>query len=838
MAESTLTTNLWASCLDHLRDQIPAQKFNTWIRPLQAQATEQTLTLFAPNSFVLDWVKDNFLTKITETLNEICDGTVPDVALEIGSMSGGVQSTAAANTPQTNIARETSKSKLTFGKSDQASQNNINPAFVFSNFVEGKSNQLARAAAQQVAQSPGHAYNPLFLYGGVGLGKTHLMHALGNHILQQNPNAKVLYLHSERFVADMIKALQRNAMNDFKRFYRSVNCLLIDDIQFFARKERSQEEFFHTFNSLLDSHQQIVLTCDKYPKEISGLEERLQSRFGWGLTIAIEPPELETRVAILKSKADQARINLSDDVAFFIAKHIQSNVRELEGALKRVIANAHFTGSPITVDFAREALKDLLTLQAKLVTIENIQRTVAEYYKIKIADILSKRRNRSIARPRQISMALAKELTTHSLPEIGDAFGGRDHTTVLHACRKIKELLATLARRARRLEKPTAYIIGITFYKEIVLMKLNLPREALLNPLQTVIGVVERKQTMQILSNVLIEINGEILSVTGTDSEVELIGRSAVTALEQDQPRITLPGRKLIDICKALPENAAIELYQEKERMILKSGKSRFTLTTLPASEFPNTEAKDENTRFSISEAALRKLLQRTSFAMAQQDVRYYLNGLLFEVNKNTLTTVATDGHRLAANTIDIEGADNHRIQVIIPRKAVLELMRLLTDSDQKVTIMIGNNHIRVESQNYSFTSKLVEGRFPDYGRVIPKGGDKVVSFERPVLRAALQRAAILCNEKFHGVRLELRENLLRILADNPEQEIAEDELLVNYTGNNLDIGFNVNYMLDALNVLETEEVQLKFIDADSSILLEEVNGNQDSTFVIMPMRL
>ncbi len=295
----------------------------------------------------------------------------------------------------------------------------------------------------QVAQNPGQAYNPLFLYGGVGLGKTHLAQAMGNLIRSQNPDAKIVYLHSERFVADMIKALQRNEMDNFKRFYRSINCLLIDDIQFFANKERSQEEFFHTFNYLLDDKQQIVLTCDRYPKEIKGLEERLQSRFGWGLTVAIEPPELETRVAILMSKAEQIKVALPHEVAFFIAKHIQSNVRELEGALKRVIANAQFTGQPLSVDIAKEALKDLLALQAKLVTIDNIQRTVAEYYKIKVADLLSKRRNRSIARPRQLAMMLSKELTSHSLPEIGDNFGGRDHTTVLHACRKMKELLST-----------------------------------------------------------------------------------------------------------------------------------------------------------------------------------------------------------------------------------------------------------------------------------------------------------------------------------------------------------------------------------------------------------
>jgi chromosomal replication initiator protein len=319
----------------------------------------------------------------------------------------------------------------------------LNRSFTFDSFVEGKSNQLARAAAWQVADNPKHGYNPLFLYGGVGLGKTHLMHAVGNHLLQKNPNAKVIYLHSERFVADMVRALQNNAINEFKNYYRSVDALLIDDIQFFAKKERSQEEFFHTFNALLEGNQQVILTSDRYPKEIDGLEERLKSRFGWGLTVAVEPPELETRVAILMKKAEQSRVQLSHDCAFFIAQRIRSNVRELEGALKRVIAHSHFTNEPITVELIRESLKDLLALQDKLVSIDNIQRTVAEYYKIKISDILSKRRSRSVARPRQVAMALAKEITNHSLPEIGDAFGGRDHTTVLHACRKIAELSET-----------------------------------------------------------------------------------------------------------------------------------------------------------------------------------------------------------------------------------------------------------------------------------------------------------------------------------------------------------------------------------------------------------
>jgi chromosomal replication initiator protein len=424
----------WQQCLEQLQDDLSIKQFNTWIRPLQVEIEGDELVLLAPNNFVLDYIKENFLAKIIAILQNIGCAN-PKIRLAIGCLE---------RSPKKNQPLKKNKTHTKQHKTI----NYLNPTFTFDNFVEGKSNQLARAAALQVAKNPGKAYNPLFIYGGVGLGKTHLMHAIGNLISKQKPDANVLYLHSERFVADMVKALQRNSINDFKKFYRSLDVLLIDDIQFFAGKERSQEEFFHTFNSLFDAGQQIILTCDRYPKEITGLEERLKSRFGWGLTIAVEPPELEMRVAILMSKAELSQVELPNDVAFFIAKHIQSNVRELEGALKRVIANSHFTGQPITLDFTREALKDLLALQAKLVTIDNIQKMVAEYFKIKISDLLSKRRNRSLARPRQIAMTLAKELTDHSLPEIGDAFGGRDHTTVIHACRTIRALIISNANLA------------------------------------------------------------------------------------------------------------------------------------------------------------------------------------------------------------------------------------------------------------------------------------------------------------------------------------------------------------------------------------------------------
>jgi chromosomal replication initiator protein len=425
-----MSVALWGQCLSYLEDELSPQQFNTWIRPLQAEFSDNVLRLLSPNRFVQDWVTDRFHARIVELLSQLCTDETPRLVFEVGS-------TAPQVVPKPKQESVPIPEKVRQAAVDRS---RINPDFTFDTFVEGKSNQLGKAAAMQVAENPGSAYNPLFIYGGVGLGKTHLMHAIGNGILATNPTAKVVYLHSERFVADMVKALQHNAIDEFKRFYRSVDALLIDDIQFFAGKERSQEEFFHTFNALLEGQRQIILTSDRYPKEVNGLEERLKSRFGWGLTVAIEPPELETRVAILKKKAAHAHVSLPDEVAFFIAKRIRSNVRELEGALRRVIANAHFTGKPITLDFAKEALRDLLALQAKLVTIDNIQKTVAEYYKIRVADLLSKRRNRSIARPRQVAMALAKELTNHSLPEIGDAFGGRDHTTIMHGCKKVAEL--------------------------------------------------------------------------------------------------------------------------------------------------------------------------------------------------------------------------------------------------------------------------------------------------------------------------------------------------------------------------------------------------------------
>jgi chromosomal replication initiator protein len=427
-------SELWTQVLARLIDELPEQQVNTWLRPLQAMEDGGQLRLMAPNRYAVDWVQQHAAARIAALARAI-RGVDVTVLVEVGSSTPA----PAACEPE---AQRTSSSRRAPTASESSLQIGVklNGESTFDRFVEGKSNHFAKAAAMQVAENPGKAYNPLFIYGGTGLGKTHLMQAVGHVIKQRDPNARVAYVHSERFVDNMVQALRHNTMNEFKNAYRSLSALLIDDIQFFANKDRSQEEFFHTFNALFESQNQIILTSDRYPKEIPGLEERLKSRFGWGLSVAIEPPELETCVAILISKAQLAHVNLPEEVAFFVAKRIRSNVRELEGALRRIIANARFTGQPITLDFAKEALKDLINLQARLVTIENIQKMVADYFKVRMSDLLSERRSRSVARPRQIAMALAKELTAHSLPEIGSAFGGRDHTTVMHACKRIKEL--------------------------------------------------------------------------------------------------------------------------------------------------------------------------------------------------------------------------------------------------------------------------------------------------------------------------------------------------------------------------------------------------------------
>lgn len=449
----------WLACLEHFEKELSAQQYNTWIRPLYVEPLQHLPTLsfalVAPNRFVLQWIRDNFLSRIEQMAESHFSETV-HFQLKLVDQCSEKASTPAAATPVTEPGGPTatfntphaphppvvSGQKKAVDALDKQERNTsrLNPSFTFNTFVTGKANQLARAGAIQVAERPGIAYNPFFIYGGVGLGKTHLIQAIGNHVLEHNSAAKVRYIHSEQYVSDVVRAYQHKAFDEFKRYYHSLDLLLIDDIQFFGGKNRTQEEFFYAFNALIEAHKQVIITCDSYPKEIAGMEERLISRFGWGLTVAVEPPELEMRVAILLKKALMEDVVLDEHVAFFIAKHIRSNVRELEGALKRVFAYSRFTGHPLSLDLAREALKDLLAVQNRQISIENIQKTVADYYKIKVAEMYSKKRSRIVARPRQMAMAISKELTPLSLPDIGEAFGGRDHTTVLHGYRKIAEL--------------------------------------------------------------------------------------------------------------------------------------------------------------------------------------------------------------------------------------------------------------------------------------------------------------------------------------------------------------------------------------------------------------
>ncbi|OGA16913.1 MAG: chromosomal replication initiation protein DnaA [Betaproteobacteria bacterium RIFCSPLOWO2_12_FULL_63_13] len=420
----------WDLCLSRFQKELPAQQFNTWIRPLQltsSQASSNELSLVAPNRFVLQWVKERFLSQI-EAFGLESLGTPIRVSLALKESPEPAASPAAL------------AAQPTVPKPSPATRFSLIPEFTFDNFVPGKANQLARAAALQVAEHSGTSYNPLFIYGGVGLGKTHLIHAVGNFVLAQRPTAKVRYLHAAQYVSDVVRAYQQKSFDEFKRYYHSLDILLIDDIQFFTGKDRTQEEFFYAFNALIEAHKQLIITCDTYPKDLAGIDERLKSRFSWGLSVAIEPPEQEMRVAIILKKAEAVSVPISEEVAFFIAKHIRSNVRELEGALKSVMAYARFNGKDISLESAKEALRDLLSAQNRQITVENIQKTVADYYKLKISDMHSKKRSRNIARPRQLAMALAKELTQLSLPDIGDAFGNRDHTTVLHACRTISTL--------------------------------------------------------------------------------------------------------------------------------------------------------------------------------------------------------------------------------------------------------------------------------------------------------------------------------------------------------------------------------------------------------------
>jgi chromosomal replication initiator protein len=446
--------NFWVSCLERFQDELSAQQFNTWIKPLHYRIDEESLTLYAPNRFVQQWVKDKFLNRVVEFAKENLNYPISvDVVLmdiksddKVKSIASLIVSDSKQSTDKdtsVNKAKPVDKStpKEPLNKNIiKTEHSGLNPAFNFSNLVIGRANQLARAAAVQIAENPGDSYNPLFIYGGVGLGKTHLIQAIGNRLKELRPEAKIKYLHAERYVSDVVKAYEHKTFDEFKRLYHSLDMLLIDDIQFFGKKTRTQEEFFYAFNTLIETKKQIIITCDTYPKEIADMEERLRTRFSWGLTVAVEPPELEMRVAILLKKAEEANIALTEEVAFFVAKQIRSSVRELEGALNRIVAMSKFTGNQIDVNLAKDALKDLIAVRGRQITIEYIQKTVADYYKIKVAEMYSKKRTRNFARPRQIAMALTRELTNHSFPEIGEAFGSRHHTTVMHACDEMEQL--------------------------------------------------------------------------------------------------------------------------------------------------------------------------------------------------------------------------------------------------------------------------------------------------------------------------------------------------------------------------------------------------------------
>jgi len=450
-------SDLWRRCLERLEGELNAEDLHTWLMPLQARDDTHGLQLFAPNPYTLDMVRDRYLARIETVISQLT-GHELTVKLEVGSSSPRATASGKASTAQPKAAP--APAPVVAEPVAPSFTHNLDPHYTFETFVEGKSNQLGKAAAMQVAMNPGRAYNPLLLYGGTGLGKTHLMHATGNLMRERNPDFKVLYLRSEQFVGSMIEALRTKSMDEFKRRFRSVDALLIDDIQFFAGKDTTQEEFFHTFNALFESKQQIILTCDRYPKEVDKLEPRLKSRLGWGLSVAIEPPDFETRAAILLSKAHDKGVAVGENVAMLLAKRIRSNVRDLEGALNTLAARANFYGKPITIDFAEETLRDLLATHAQAVTVPNIQKIVADYYQVRLQDLLSKRRVRSLARPRQIAMALSKELTEHSLPEIGEAFGGRDHTTVLHACRTIKKFCETDTRMRQDWEQLIRILTG------------------------------------------------------------------------------------------------------------------------------------------------------------------------------------------------------------------------------------------------------------------------------------------------------------------------------------------------------------------------------------------
>lgn len=857
MSTDGIGESLWQACVDQLAQELSEQQFNTWIKPLTAQVADDLsrMTVFVANRFKLDWIRAQYAGKIA-AMAEKMYGQPVAVELALAPREAPVRSAPVAVLAETDVPRDVA------GPGEEPAnagfKNRLNSGLTFDTLVEGTANRMARAAAMHVAGMPGHLYNPLFIYGGVGLGKTHLMHAVGNRLLADRPDSKVLYIHAEQFVSDVVKAYQRKTFDEFKERYHSLDLLLIDDVQFFANKDRTQEEFFNAFEALLAKKSHIVMTSDTYPKGLADIHERLVSRFDSGLTVAIEPPELEMRVAILINKARAESAEMPEEVAFFVAKNVRSNVRELEGALRKILAYSRFNQKEISIALAREALRDLLSIQNRQISVENIQKTVADYYKIKVADMYSKKRPASIARPRQIAMYLAKELTQKSLPEIGELFGGRDHDGAARGAQDLgrapaahraqpaaararadaQGLIPDVARHSPRNSGEWRLNGGFKEIREEEedMIVLKATQDKVLAALQSVAGIVERRHTLPILANVLIRKTGGQLQLTTSDLEIQ-IRTTAELGGDEGNFTTTIGARKLIDILRTMPADQTVSLESSASKLVLKGGKSRFTLQSLPAEDFPLVqEAANFGPVFSVPQKTLKDLLSQVSFAMAVHDIRYYLNGILFVAEGKQLSLVATDGHRLAFSsaTLDVEVP---RQEVILPRKTVLEMQRLLSDAEGAIEMQFANNQAKFSFGGMEFVTKLVEGKFPDYNRVIPKNHKNSVTLGRAPLLASLQRTAILTSEKFKGVRLNIEPGTLRIASNNAEQEEAQDELDIDYGGDAIEIGFNVTYLIDALSNMDQDMVKLDLADSNSSALLT-IPENASFKYVVMPMRI
>jgi chromosomal replication initiator protein len=833
---------LWLACVEQLSHDLPEQQYNTWIKPLTASVSEDfaKVTVYAPNRFKLDWIRTQYAGRIVALLEALCGHSV---TLELAvaqresvtrtyvrpaaaADQGAPASHASAGPAHAPTAQEAAPATPVF-------RTRLNPALTFETLVEGTANRMARAAALHVAGAPGQLYNPLFIYGGVGLGKTHLMHAVGNKLLEDKPDAKVLYIHAEQFVSDVVKAYQRKTFDEFKHHYHSLDLLLIDDVQFFANKDRTQEEFFNAFEALLAKKSHIVMTSDTYPKGLADIHERLVSRFDSGLTVAIEPPELEMRVAILINKARAEGSEMPEDVAFFVAKNVRSNVRELEGALRKILAYSRFNQKEVSIQLAREALRDLLSIQNRQISVENIQKTVADFYKIKVADMYSKKRPASIARPRQIAMYLAKELTQKSLPEIGELFGGRDHTTVLHAVRKFRPSARPTPNSTnnctcwsrpsraspiqvcspRRARQNHPFLSDDPIEADMILFKTT--QDKVLAVLQSVCGIVERRHTMPILANVLIRKVGNAVQLTTSDLEIQ-IRTTAELGGDEGDFGITIGAAQADGHLAHHARRPDRERWRPTPaKCLLKGGKSRFTLQSrCPRQDFPLVQ-EAPSFRPHLQRAAKnpeRPAATRWSFAMAVHDIRYYLNGILFVAEGNTLSLVATDGHRLAfaSAELDVEVSPSKKSSCRAkPSWSCNACCPMQATTRRASRCNLPTTRPNSALSGMEFVTKLVEGKFPDYNRVIPKTTTSKSCWAARRCWPNLQRTAIMTSDKFKGVRLTVEPGVLRVASNNAEQEEAVDELDIDYDGPQIDIGFNVTYLIDVLANMGQDMVKI-----------------------------